>query len=112
MFKEQRVSMTFPEGTWKRGSAFCCRRRRPRNNVGPFKSSSASFAPGDTPTQQVIVEKRRKVLQILGLFEPQLQHCLRTGQGVGPRFRDIVSKILPDSAKKAPKEAWSEADYA
>ncbi len=61
---------------------------------------------------EVIAEKRRTVLRIIEVFEPRLMHCLRTGQEVGPRFRDIVNKMLPDSSKKVPRREWSEADYA
>ncbi|KAI9451444.1 hypothetical protein BJY52DRAFT_100705 [Lactarius psammicola] len=53
-------------------------------------------------------EKRQKVERLLGAFEARLKHCLRTGEDIGPRFSDVMSKKLTNTSKKVSKteEIW------
>ncbi|KAI9445788.1 hypothetical protein BJY52DRAFT_410009 [Lactarius psammicola] len=53
-------------------------------------------------------EKRQKVERLLEAFEARLKRCLRTGEDIGPRFSDIMSKKLTNTSKKVSKaeEIW------
>ncbi len=57
-------------------------------------------------------EKRQKVERLLEAFEARLKHCLRSGEDIGPRFSDVMTKKLTNTSKKVSKteEIWSEGD--
>lgn len=45
-------------------------------------------------------DKKQKVERLLKEFEARLEHCLRNGEEIGPRFSDIVNKVLMNTSKK------------
>ncbi|KAH9179124.1 hypothetical protein EDB89DRAFT_1925421, partial [Lactarius sanguifluus] len=45
-------------------------------------------------------EKKQKVERLLEEYEARLVHCLRNGEEIGPRFSDIVNKVLTNTSKK------------
>ncbi len=57
-------------------------------------------------------EKRQKVERLLEAFEARLKHCLRSGEDIGPRFSDVMTKKLTNTSKKVSKteEIWLEGD--
>ncbi len=57
-------------------------------------------------------EKKQKVERLFKEFDARLEHCLRNGGEIGPRFSDIVNKKLTNTSKKVSKqeETWLEGD--
>ncbi|KAH9046173.1 hypothetical protein EDB84DRAFT_1674228 [Lactarius hengduanensis] len=51
-------------------------------------------------SQDEASEKQQKVERLLKEFEARLEHCLRNGEEIGPRFSDIVNKVLTNTSKK------------
>ncbi|KAI9435968.1 hypothetical protein H4582DRAFT_1958777 [Lactarius indigo] len=54
-------------------------------------------------SQNEAKEKQQRVERLLEAFEARLKHCLRTGEDVGPRFSDVVTKKLTNTSKKVSK---------
>ncbi|KAH9003585.1 hypothetical protein EDB86DRAFT_2381247 [Lactarius hatsudake] len=59
-------------------------------------------------------EKKQKVERTLKAFEARLQDCLRSGEDLGPRFSDVMSRKLTNTSKKVSKaeislegESWA-----
>ncbi len=63
-------------------------------------------------SQEEAREKTQKVERLLEAFEARLKHCLRTGEEIGPRFSDVMSKKLTNTSKKVSKteEIWVEGN--
>ena len=57
-----------------------------------------------TTSQGEAREKKQKVERLLKEFEARLEHCLKNGEEIGPRFSDIVNKGLTNTSKKVSKK--------
>ncbi|KAH9080658.1 hypothetical protein EDB83DRAFT_2310838 [Lactarius deliciosus] len=51
-------------------------------------------------SQDEASEKKQTVERLLKEFDARLEHCLRNGEEIGPRFSDIVNKVLTNTSKK------------
>ena len=84
---------------------------RPDSGIRHNKDKKYQQACLET-SQDEAREKKQKVERLFRGFEARLEHCLRNGEEIGPRFSDIVNKKLTNTSKKVSKqeETWLESD--
>ncbi|KAF8263327.1 hypothetical protein EI94DRAFT_1741154 [Lactarius quietus] len=53
--------------------------------------------------QYEAMQKKEKVERLFKAFDARLTHCLKSGEDIGPRFSDVMTKKLMNTSKKVSK---------